>query len=46
MFEQNNIGVRCQHPLAVACLSLVPHSDQTSSLLDAVKTIADHLEGK
>ena len=46
MFEQNNIGVRCQHPLAVTSLSLTPNSDQAVPILNAVKMIVDHLEGQ
>jgi hypothetical protein len=45
MFEQNNIGVRCEHPLAVFCNSLEPHSAMVSPLLAAVEKISQYLEG-
>lgn len=45
MFEQNNIGVRCEHPLAVVSTSLEPHGAMVTPLLAAVEKISQYLEG-
>ena len=46
MFEQNNIGVRCDHPLATAAYALAPYSEHVTPLLSAAEMISQYLEGK
>jgi hypothetical protein len=47
MFEQNNIGVRCAHPIAHALSRLTPHKDSalTKKILEGAEKIAHHLDG-
>lgn len=46
MFEQNNIGVRSQNPLAATASSLIPNTDLVGSILTAAETISEYLDGK
>jgi hypothetical protein len=46
MFEQNNIGVRCTHPLTSAATTLHPHSPLVASFLNGAEKISQSLEGK
>lgn len=45
MFEQNNIGVRCSHPLAAAVAGLQPHGALVGPLLAGAERVAAYLEG-
>ena len=45
MFEQNNIGVRCDHPIVGTIASLVAHEAAVNSILSAVEVISNFLEG-
>lgn len=45
MFEQNNIGVRCDHPLATAAFALTPFSEHVTPILSAAEMISQYLEG-
>ena len=45
MFEQNNIGVRCDHPLATVALALTPFSEFVAPILSAAEMISQYLEG-
>ena len=46
MFEQNNIGVRCTHPLTVAATSLYPHTPFVAPFLAGAEKISAYLEGE
>ena len=46
MFEQNNIGVRCEHPLAAVASSLHPSSELVPLILHSAEAISNSLEGK
>ena len=46
MFEQNNIGVRCTHPLTDAAASLYPHTSFVAPFLAGAEKISAYLDGK
>ena len=46
MFEQNNIGVRCTHPLTVAAASLYPHTSFVAPFLAGAEKISAYLDGE
>lgn len=48
MFEQNNIGVRCSHPIAATIASLVPHKDSklAKAILAGAEKIVEHMDGE
>ena len=45
MFEQNNIGVRCEHPLVSTIASLRAHDAVVNPILSAIEVISKFLEG-
>ena len=45
MFEQNNIGVRCEHPIASIASTIAPHSTFVAPILSAAEAISLYLEG-
>lgn len=46
MFEQNNIGVRCEHPLVKTIASLRALDAAVNPILLAVEAISKFLEGQ
>ena len=45
MFEQNNIGVRCEHPVAAIASTLTPNNQLIAPILSAAEAISQSLEG-
>lgn len=46
MFEQNNVGVRLENPLATYCRALRPHTPETTAFLASLQAIVAKLEGQ
>ena len=46
MFEQNNVGVRLENPVAAYCRTLRPHSPEVPAFLRNLQLIVGNLESK
>lgn len=44
MFEQNNVGIRLESPVAAAYRDLQPHSVETKTFLSDLRLMVDHLQ--